>query len=148
MQERTLSSDWTLWMKFIFPVVWIVGFGLGSGALWSAAAKDAIPPPLGFFAAWIAGTAFILWANVGLKRIRADERKIYVSNYSREISLPFSAIADVKQNRWLSTKPITIYFGERTEFGDKVTFMPKQRFQFWTNDPTVGDLKKMAGLVN
>ena len=148
MQERTLSSDWTPWVKFVFPVVWIVGFGLGSAALWSGAAKDTIPPPLGFFATWIAGTAFILWASVGLKRIRADDRQLYVSNYRRETSVPFSAIADVKQNRWLSTKPITIHFKEATEFGDKVTFMPKQRFAFWSDDPTVGELRKLAGLAN
>jgi hypothetical protein len=147
MQEKTLSSDWTLWMKFIFPVVWIVGFGLGSASLWSGAPKDAIPP-FEFFAAWIAGTAFILWANVGLKRIRADERWLYVSNYLRETSVPFSAIADVRQNRWLNTKPITIYFKDATEFGDKVTFMPKQRLQFWSDDPTVNELRKLAGLAN
>ena len=148
MQNRTLSSDWTLWTKFVFPVVWIVGFGAGSATLWSKAAADAAPPPLEFFAAWIAATAFILWSSVGLKRIRADDRELYVSNYLREISVPFRAIVDVKQNRWLSTKPITIYFRETTDFGDKVTFMPKQRFQFWTTDPTVADLKKLAGLAN
>lgn len=148
MQERTLSSGWTPWMKFIVPVVWILGFGSGSAALWSVAAKDAIPALLGFFAAWIAGTAFILWATVGLKRIRADDRQLYVSNYRREISVPFGAIADVKQNRWLSTKPITIHFKDRTEFGDQVTFMPKQRFKFWSDGPTVGELRKLAGLAN
>ena len=134
-------------MKFIFPVAWIAVFGCGSAVLWSKAAADAVPPLLAFFPAWIAATAFILWANVGLKHVRADERQLYISNYFRETSVPSSAIADVKQNRWLSTKPITIYFGEKTEFGDKVTFMPKQRFQFWTSDPTLGDLKRMAGLT-
>lgn len=148
MQERTLSSGWTPWMKFILPVVWIVGFASGGAALWSGAAKGTIPPPFGFFAAWIAGTAFILWATVGLKRIRADDRELHVSNYLREMSVPFGAIADVRQNRWLSTKPITIHFKDKTEFGDHVTFMPKQRFQFWSDDPTVGELRKLAGLAN
>jgi hypothetical protein len=148
MPERTLSSDWTYTMKFIFPVVWILVFGLGGVVLWSKAAEGTAAPPLGFIAAWIAGTAFILWANVGLKRIRADDRQLHVSNYFREVSVPFSAIADVKQNRWLSTKPITIHFKEATGFGDKVTFMPKQRFAFWSEDPTVGELRKLAGLTN
>ncbi len=148
MQERTLSSDWTLWAKFIFPVVWIVGFGLGSAALWLGAAKDIVPPLLGLFAAWIAGTAFILWANVGLKRIRADDHQLHVSNYLREISVPFNAIADVKQNRWLNFRPVTIYFRDSTEFGDKATFMPKRQFrlQFWRTDPVVNELKQLAGL--
>jgi hypothetical protein len=148
MQERTLSSDWTYTMKFIFPVVWILGFGVGSAVLWSKAATDTATPPFGFFVAWIAATAFIFWTHLGLKRIRVDDRQLYVSNYLREMSVPFRAIADVKQNRWLSTKPITIYFKDATEFGDKVTFMPKQRFAFWSEDPTVGELRKLAGLAN
>jgi hypothetical protein len=147
MQERTLSSDWTYTMKFVFPVVWILGFVVGSAVLWSRAA-DTAAPPFGFFAAWIAATAFIFWANLGLKRIRVDDRQLYVSNYLRETSVPFSAIANVKQNRWLSTKPITIHFREATEFGDQVTFMPKQRFAFWSADPTTTELRKLAGLAN
>lgn len=148
MQERMLSSEWTYTMKFIFPVVWVLGFGLGSAVLWSRAAEGTATPPFGFFAAWIAATAFIFWANLGLKRIRVDDRHLYVSNYLSETSVPFTAIADVEQNRWLSTKPITIHFKETTEFGDRVTFMPKQRFQFWSADPTVGELRKLAGLAN
>jgi hypothetical protein len=135
-------------MKFLFPTIWILGFGLGSFLLWSGAAKDTVPPPFGFFVAWIAGTAFILWANVGLKRIRVDERQLYVSNYLRETSVPFSAIADIKQNRWLSTRPITIRFKDATRFGDKVTFMPKQRLNFWSDDPTVSELRKLARLTD
>jgi hypothetical protein len=148
MQEITLSSAWTLWMKVIFPVVWILVFGLAGVSLWLGAAPDAAPPPVGFFAAWIAGTAFILWANLGLKRIRVDDRQLHVSNYFREVSVPFNAIADVRQNRWLSTKPITIHFKDPTGFGDKVTFMPKQRFAFWSKDPTVSEIRKLAGLAN
>jgi hypothetical protein len=134
-------------MKFVFPVVWVLGFGLACLYLWSGAPEDAVPP-YGFFAAWIAVTAFILWTSVGLKRIRVDERRLYVSNYLREISVPFTAIADVKQNRLLRHRPVTIYFKEATGFGDRVTFMPKQRLNFWSVDPTVSELRKLAGLAD
>ena len=100
-----------------------------------------------FLVVWIAGTTSILWANAGLKRVRMDERQLYVSNYVQEIHIPFSAITDVKQNRWLNSRPITIYFRNATEFGDKVRFMPKQRVQFWRIDPVVNELKQLAGLV-
>ena len=72
-----------------------------------------------FLVVWIAGTTSILWANAGLKRVRMDERQLYVSNYVQEIHIPFSAITDVKQNRWLNSRPITIYFRDATEFGSK-----------------------------
>ncbi|MGZ5872754.1 MAG: hypothetical protein ACXWKP_11665 [Bradyrhizobium sp.] len=91
--------------------------------------------------------ALILWVSAGLKRVRMDERQVYVSNYFREIHIPFGAITDVRQNRWLNSRPITIYFRDATEFGDKATFMPKQRIQFWRIDPVVEELKQLAGLT-
>jgi hypothetical protein len=78
-----------------------------------------------------------------------DERQLYVSNYVQEIDIPFSAIVDVRQNFWLNFRPITIFLRETTEFGDRVTFMPKQRIrlQFWRVDPIVTELNQLAGLA-
>lgn len=150
MQEKTLSSDWTLWTKFIFPSGWILGFGSAAILLGSRVINDAMPalPAFGFFVAWILATALVFWMGAGLKRVRMDERQLYVSNYFRETSIPFTAISDVKQNRWLSTCPITIYFRDATDFGDKVKFMPKKRLQFWRIDPIVNELKQLAGLAD
>jgi hypothetical protein len=153
MQERSLSSAWTFSAKFLFPAMWILCFGFGTILLWSDRLVDssgAISPPQVkylFLGMWILGTTFILWTSVGLKRVRIDERRLYVSNYVREIDVPFSAITDVRQNRWLSSRPITICFRDATEFGDKAAFMPKQRIQFWRIDPVVNELKQLAGLT-
>jgi hypothetical protein len=143
VQERTLSSTWTFWAKFLFPAIWISAFGYVT-FFWSGG-----PPQtkLVFLIVWIAGTTSILWAYAGLKRVRMDERELYVSNYFREIDVPFSAITNVKQNRWINSRPITIYFRDATQLGDRVTFMPKQRIQFWRIDPVVDELKQLAGLV-
>jgi hypothetical protein len=143
VQERTLSSAWTFWTKFLFPAIWIIAFGYVT-FLWSG-----IPPETKFvfLVVWIAGTTSILWAYAGLKRVRMDERQLYVSDYFREICVPLSAITDVNQNRWINSRPITIYFRDATQFGDKVKFMPKQRIQFWRIDPVVKELKQLAGLV-
>jgi hypothetical protein len=155
MHERNLSSAWTFWAKFVFPAVWISGFGIGTILLWVGGFHDrnnAMPPPqikFVFLGVWVLGSTFILWASAGLKRMRMDERQLHVSNYVREICIPFSAIVDVKQNRWLNSRPITIYFRGATEFGDKATFMPKRsiRIKFWRIDPIVNELKKLAGLA-
>ena len=100
-----------------------------------------------FLGAWVLGTTFILWANAGLKRVRMDEHQLYISNYVREISIPFGAIMDVKQNRWLNSRPITIYLRDATEFGEKATFIPKWRIRvkFWQIDSIVNELKRLAG---
>jgi hypothetical protein len=143
MQERTLSSAWTFWTKFLFPAIWILGFGYVT-LFWSGGPPET---KFVFLVVWIVGTTSILWVYVGLKRVRMDEQQLYVSNYIQEIHIPFSAITEVKQNRWINSRPITIYFRDATQFGDKVTFMPKQRIQFWSVDPVVNELKRLAGLV-
>lgn len=152
---RDLSSAWTFWTKFVFPAVWISGFGSGAILLWFGGFHDrnnAMPPPqmnLVFLGVWVLGSTFILWASAGLKRVRMGEGQLYVSNYVREICIPFSAIIDVKQNRWLNSRPVTIYFRDATAFGDKATFIPKRRIriQFWGTDPVVNELKQLAGLA-
>ena len=155
MQKRTLSSAWTFSAKFVFPAVWISGFGLGTILLWVGGFHDrnnAMPPPqmkFMFLAVWTLGSTFILWASAALKRVRIDERQLYVSNYVQEICIPFNSIIEVKQNRWLNSRPITIYFRDATEFGDNATFIPKRRIfvQFWRVDPVVNELKQLAGLA-
>jgi hypothetical protein len=154
MHESELSSAWTFPSKFVFPAVWMAGFGFGTIVLWFDAlhGNNALPPPqvkFVFLGMWVLGSTFILWANAGLKRVRIDGRQLFVSNFVREIRIPFSAIVDVRQNRWLNSRPITIYFRDATEFGDRATFMPKWRIRilFWRIDPVVDELKQLAALA-
>jgi hypothetical protein len=149
MRKSDLSSAWTFPAKFVFPVLWISGFGLGTAFLWFNAFHPPVVIKFAFLGVWIIGSAFILWACAGLKRVRVDERQLLVSNYLRELCIPFSAVREVSQNRWLNIRPITIYFRDATEFGDRATFMPKMRFaiRFWRVDPVVDELKQLAGLL-
>ena len=150
MTERTISSGQTILVKFIFPVVWIGGFGLGTMALWLAPlhARGGAPPPEMkwlFLAVWIAGSAFVLWLSAGLKRVRLDEETIYISNYVSEISVPLGLIEEVTENRWINIRPVTIQFRHPTEFGDKISFMPKTRvFWPWNPNPLVAELQALA----
>jgi hypothetical protein len=155
MRMSDLSSAWTFFYKFVFPALWISGFGLGTVALWlDALTVETTHSPSSamkfvFLSVWIVGSAFILWSCAGLKRVRADEQQLFVSNYLREICIPLSVVRDVKQNRWLNIRPITIYFGDVTEFGDRATFMPKRRIavRLGRVDPVVDELKQLAGLL-
>jgi hypothetical protein len=153
MGEGNLSSARTFLEKFIFPVLWISGFGLGTVSLWLGVhhRNGALPPPelkFIFLLLSIGGSGFILWTNASLKRVRVNERQLFISNYFREVCIPFSVVSDVRQNCWLRGRPITIYFRDATEFGDRATFIPKWRvpIRFWRADPVVDELKQLAGL--
>jgi hypothetical protein len=150
MNERMLSSAQTFWMKFVFPIIWISMFGLGTLGLFLGTFRgtDNSPPSggmkWGFLAAWIAGTIFIYWGCARLKRVRIEDSAIYVSNYLKEIRIPFDAVADVTENRWINIHPVTIHLRSTTEFGDRITFMPKIRIFSWRSHPVVAELRELA----
>jgi hypothetical protein len=150
MNARTLSSAQTCWMKFVFPTMWISMFGLGTLGLFLGAFRgpDNTPPPegmkWGFLAAWLVGTTFIYWGCARLKRVRVEDSSIYVSNYLKEIRIPFDAVVDVTENRWINIHPVTIHLRSATDFGDRITFMPKIRIFGWRSHPVVAELRELA----
>ena len=149
-EPHTLSSAQTFVMKFVLAVLWICGFAIITLSLflfpssWHGA--DGGPPEASlkwfFLFATIVGSAFIWWAGVRLKRVRMDARALHISNYSTEIVVPLANVAEVTENRWLNTHPVTIRFHSDTEFGSQVTFMPKIRwFAFWSSHPVVEEIR-------
>lgn len=150
---KTFSSAQTFFMKVVFPLFWILTFGAVTLALWRGTLrrKEGVPTPeslkWAFVAMWAAGSSLLLWMCAGLKRVRADEKFLYVSNYLREIMVPLRAIADITENAWIGLHPVTVRFEEPTEFGERITFMPPTRlFAGWTAHPLVADLKERARL--
>ena len=99
-----------------------------------------------FLTAWVAGSAFILWACGRLKRVRVDDSGLLVSNYLKEVRIPFDDIRAVTENRWLNIHPVTIIFRRCTPFGDHIVFMPRLRFFSWRSHPVVNELRKLAGI--
>lgn len=131
-------------MKFVFPGLWIPLFGIGTLASFSA--RDlGTPPPWIFLFFWIGGSAWFLFDAARLKYVSVDDDFLYVSNYVREIAIPLWDIYDVTENFWLKTHPVTVHLQHRSEFGDKIVFMPKTRFWGFTSHPVVKELKQLAG---
>jgi hypothetical protein len=147
---RTLSSAQTFLMKFVFPVVWIGMFALftltmflSPGAFHDQGGEPADASLKWFFLfATVVGTAFIRWLCFPLKRVRMDERSLYVSNYRDDINVPLADVDRVTENRWVNIHPVTIHLHRETEFGSSIVFMPKIRiFAFWSSHPVVADIR-------
>ena len=149
-EPQTISSAQTFFLKFVFPVVWIGGFAAATLSLFlgphSWTGSDGGPPEASlkwlFLFGTLVGTIFIWWACVRLKRVRMDEEALYISNYSAEIVVPLANVAEVTENRWVDSHPVTIHFHSDTSFGSQVTFMPKIRwFAFWSSHPVVEEIR-------
>ena len=140
-----LSSLQTFSCKFVWPPIWIGGFLLVVLKSPYAANPKAWPA---IFTMWIAGSAFIYWSCVRLKKVSIDDKYLYVSNYFQEIAIPFSYIGDVTENRWLNNHPVTIHFKSPTEFGDRIIFMPTFRWvPSLSSHPVVIRLKELARIA-
>ena len=142
--EIALSSRLTFITKTIFPACWIVGFGAITAFFW---ASRGLPAKTGwlFLAAWTAGALSFWWWCVPLKRVRVGDGALYVSNFRKEIVVPLTFIESVTENRWINVHPVTVHFRGDTEFGRKISFMPKSRVMFfWSSHPVVGELRRMV----
>ena len=139
-----LSSRLTFITKTIFPACWIVVFGAVTAFFWVSTGLPAETRWL-FLAAWIAGALSFWWWCMPLKRVRVSGGQLYVSNFRKEIVVPLTSIGSVTENRWINVHPVTIHFRGDTEFGRKISFMPKTRVMFfWSSHPVVGELRRMV----
>jgi len=156
--ERTLSSGFTFTLKFIFPVLWIGGFGYGTlqlfthpGEVTYNGVRGGAPPDAKwlFLLMWVLGAATLGWLTARLKRVRIDNDGLLVSNYREEVRVPFAAVTKVTQNRWVNARPITVEFRHETPLGRRATFIPagRGRFAFWREDEIVAELRRRAGLA-
>jgi hypothetical protein len=147
-EPQRLHSLQSVFLKTVFPVVWIGGFLAATIALFSTSTftdgNGAPPSPAMkwmFLAATVAGAAFIYWACIRLKLVRMDDQQLYVSNLLTDIQVPLSQVDTVTENRWLNIHPVTIHLRRETEFGSKIVFMPKVRwFAFWSEHPVVDEI--------
>ena len=134
--RRTISSSLTQVYKMIFPTIWIGGFALGTLLMFIPARYRGAPGTAGefhdekwqFLAMTLLG-ALVLWRTcMPLKRVELDESSLYISNFQKEIVVPLTELVEVKENRWINTRPITIRFRSPTEFGESIFFMPKMEW--------------------
>jgi hypothetical protein len=139
---RLLSSRLTLFYKFI--LLPMVSIGAIFFLLW---AIKTIPGRMPFVAfIWIA--ACIIWAiylSWPIKKVSLAGDNLYISNFFKEIAVPVSEIADVRERYLTKPRRIVIYFRDPTEFGDKVVFYAPVRPRFYfSQHPLVGELLDLA----
>ena len=101
-EPRLLSSQLTLWAKFVFPPFWIGAFAAVTVAFWMDRVSPAPPPGMKWevLGLWLGGSALIWWTCGRLKRVRVDETYLYVSNFRTEVSIPLAALARISESRW------------------------------------------------
>ena len=162
--QRTLSVRHTALLKFVLPPIWIGVVGYGVWQLSSNPEMVLVDREAGaatialrwLLLALVAASLLVLFAFVvPLKRVRLAPDGLLVSNYLREITVPFRAIARVRQN-WLPTfRLVALDLRTDTTLGRRVIFMPAAtqrmafwRADYWREDALVDELRRFAGLTD
>lgn len=151
---KTISSAQTVFYKVLLPIVWIAGPGFGTVSMWLCSLPDMGCTPtdpvvrLQILIVFIAGVVLILWSFAGLKQVRLDDTRLYVSNLRHEVEVPFNNIVKVTENRLLIWHPVTIHFRIPTRFGQTITFVPAMHLlDLVRSHPVVAELRMLAGIT-
>ena len=80
-----------------------------------------------FFPLIVMVAVSIYWYYVRIKKVSMDADGLVVSNFLREIRVPWRDIVQVTGSRWVSTRQITITLDRDLGFGTSIIFMPKAR---------------------
>lgn len=142
---ETISSSLTFFFKFVFTALWSGGFGLGTVTMFFSGQPEVRTMRWLFAAVWILGTTLIWWTCARFKRVKLNGTALLISNYRDEIAVQAADIADVRQNRWINLRPITLTLRRETPFGRMVTFMPRRSFRLFSEDEIVMRLRGLAG---
>jgi hypothetical protein len=116
---RVISSAQTFTSKFIIPLVLILGIAF---ALRGTGFPPVMVPLLG-----ILGLT-VYWYLGRFKKVTIDQDGLLISNYLREVRVPWRDVRDVSGSRWVNTRQVKITFDRDTGFGTSIIFMPKYRF--------------------
>ena len=69
----------------------------------------------------------VYWYYSRLKKVAIDSDGLVISNYFREVRVPWRNIVDVSGSRWVNTRQIKLAFDRDIGFGTSIIFMPKIR---------------------
>jgi len=115
-----LSTQFTFFFKFVFPVL-VLGV-LSRTLILVARGNPRVAVawliPIGLIVAlfW-----FYAWP---IKRVLAYQDHLVVSNYLREVPVPYDQITSVDEVRWINWRPVVVKLKTPTAFGDSFIFYP------------------------
>jgi len=125
---QILSSKLTYFYKYIFILMWIIGFGVG--------AREIIFCPQQFDVRWIQYvsiwggiTVFMFFSTGSIKKVSIDTRKkqLEVSNFYKTTVIDYSQVVDIDGSTYLSPRLVWFTLKSDSIFGRKISFIPVNR---------------------
>jgi hypothetical protein len=125
-----LSNRLTFFHKLVFPTLWLAGWG---------AVTVVFAPERGLFlpfaAAWIVAALLLRATSLRLKTVVATRDGLVVGNFRREVLVPYEQIADVRENKLVGGRLVTVELRSEGAFGSRFVFVPYTAFVVFADHP-------------
>jgi hypothetical protein len=145
---QRISSNATLFFKFVVPVFWLVFFGAFLLAIFLQGAIVAslfanTGFRIGAVLFYLSGIVLFYFTLFPLKRVEADIEWLYVTNYFKTYRYSWDSIESVTDSNFLLFTAASITLKAKGEFGQKLPFLASNKLyqQFWEEHP---DLQEMV----
>ena len=79
--KKRLSTSMTFFWKYIFSIIWLGGFGIGTIGAVSTLGVEGLP----FLFGLIFGFVMIYYGCLRAKKVAIDDNFLYVSNFKKNI---------------------------------------------------------------
>lgn len=125
---QILSSQLTFFYKYIFILLWVIGFGIGTKeVIFFSHEFDA--RWLQYIATWSGIALFMFFSTGSIKKVTLNARKkqLEVSNFYRITTIDFSEITDIDGSTYLSPRLVWFTLKNNSIFGKKISFIPVNR---------------------
>lgn len=125
---KLLSSKYTFFYKFIFILIWLVGFGIGTKEIiFMHPFYDA--KWLQYTGVWLGIALLIYFITGSVKQVQLDpdKKQLIVSNFIKSTTINLAEIIDVNGSKFLSPRLVWIMLNKKSVFGEKIVFMPAHR---------------------
>ncbi|HET9555208.1 MAG TPA: hypothetical protein VFP50_19740 [Anaeromyxobacteraceae bacterium] len=140
-RAQRLSSALTLFHKVIIPALWLGAFGVATTVFVIDPPQDGPSPAIFAAALLMGGVAFYRW-GFAFKKVTATDRGLIVSNYRREVLVPYEQIASVRENKFINIRPITVELRTASAFGTRIQFMPYSAWVLLGDHPAAMELRR------
>ncbi len=146
-----LSSNWTIILRIVIPVIWLSFFAsLLAASLLSNAievpqvANNAFRINIGIFI--LSGLIFFYFTLFRIKRVDADGQHIFVSNYFKTVRYTLDSVKEFEIYDHLLFKGVHIHLHEKGRFGKRIIMLPKmEHFNVFIEETGQQDKVKEAG---
>lgn len=142
--EMNLHSLETYLYKYLLPVTFVPWEGFRSvRASFPPSDPNAKTMLLLFFGFWFVMTPFVFWYASKLKRVvLLDESILRVKGYLKEIDIPLPNVESVTESGWSRMRHVTLRLKVRSEFGDRIWFIPKRKLETLGRKSTLEELRE------